>query len=322
MKKIWSTEEEQFLRDNLATKTYDELSEILGLEKAKIIDKVHKIGLNRKLASGEIWSQSEDDLLAEHFEYAPKNRLMKLFPNRSWAGITQRGYKTLKMNRLTQDRYDIDYNFFAEWSEKTAYIYGFIAADGYIKYENGDRNETSLQFELAGYDKDILYKIKDALQYEGPVSSSNRKTVKLNIANKKICKDLLDKGIPYTKKTYNIKWPETLPSNLSKHFIRGYFDGDGSIYSKDCRVSFQFLGTKEICDKIKEELPILATRNNQVHYKKDYNNGADIYVLQVSNTSTYLIAKYLYDDATIFLDRKYNKMQELFKEFPQNIGVF
>lgn len=89
------------------------------------------------------------------------------------------------MNRESQDRYKIDYNFFENWTQETAYIYGFILADGYLKYESGINNENSLQFELADFDVDILFKIKECLKFEGEIKYSKRNTAKLSINNKK-----------------------------------------------------------------------------------------------------------------------------------------
>ena len=311
MKKYWSKDEEQFLTENLGKYTYDELSDIFNVEKAKIIDKVHKMGLNRKIASGEIWSKEEDQLLAQHFEWAPKNKLLLLFPNRTWPSITQRGWKTLNLVRLSQDKYDIDYNFFSEWNEKSAYIFGFLAADGYLKYESGSRNETSVQIELAWYDKDILYKIKEALSYEGEIRESSRGTYKLSFANKKLCKDLIEKGMPPNDKTNKMAWPESLPDELASHFIRGLFDGDGSIYLEKDRKnpSYQFLGTESILIGIKNQLPIRMEK----HSIYDRNHcGANVHCLKISNGSCKQIFEYMYKDATIYLDRKYNKAKELF----------
>lgn len=312
-RKIWSKEEEQFLRDNLATMSYDELAEHFQVEKVKVVDKANKMGLNRKLLSGELWSKEEDELLAKHFEWAPRNKLLKMFPNRTWSAIYQRGYLTLKLPRLSQDKYDIDYNFFSEWTEQSAYIYGFILADGYLKYEHGDRNENSIQFELAGYDRDILDKIKNALQYEGPVTMSGRDTAKLSFSNKKICMDLIEKGMPVKNKTANGSWPVGIPKELERHFIRGIFDGDGSVYPKANTVCFRFLGTLDIIQHIKELLP-LDLSNVSILDRSKSTHPSNVHSLQIERKDAApVVFEYLYKDATIYLDRKYNRAKELLK---------
>jgi hypothetical protein len=230
---------------------------------------------------------------------------MKLFSNRTWPSIYQRGLKTLGLNRQTQDRYDINYRFFESWTPESAYIFGFIAADGYLKVDNGYRNDTSLQFEIAEYDADILYKIKDALEYEGPVTHSSRGTVRLSIFNRKICKDLADKGIPIQDKTENMFWPETLPQELESHFVRGLFDGDGSIYQKQNSICVQFLGNESVLNSLKNSLPILSKRRVR---KRNYGN---IWDLQYSYRMAEAIIGWMYQDATIYLQRKYDKMTKI-----------
>lgn len=304
MRKIWSKREEEDLKILLSSKSYDELSEYFQTPKLKIIDKVHKMGLSRKLASGEYWSKEEDRLLSKHFEWAPKNTLMSLFPDRTWSSITQRGWNTLSLKRLSQDKYSIDYSFFSEWSREVAYLVGFIAADGYLMIDEGERNQTALQIELAEQDSDILYKMKKILKFEGPVSISNRSTVKIAISNRKVCYDLMSKGIPSSNKTIALVWPKQLPEEFERDFMRGLLDGDGSVFFDKDRISCQFLGTKNIIENIKNKLPLDLSRNS-IQDRNKYG-GADIYAFKVTGKKARVILDYLYEDASIYLDRKYN----------------
>ncbi|MDB1954229.1 hypothetical protein PMY38_04575 [Clostridium tertium] len=176
MRKVWSKEEEGFIHKNIANMNISELANYFVVPYSKVNDKVHKMGLNRKRASGELWSFEDDELLRRHFEYAPKNYLMKLFSIRSYNSILQRGIKTLNLSRKSQDRYDINYKYFEEWNKDSAYIFGFIAADGHLIYEKGEKKINALQFELASYDSEILDKIKEKLKYEGKVILTKRNT--------------------------------------------------------------------------------------------------------------------------------------------------
>ena len=309
-RKIWSNEEMEFIKNNLANMTISELANHFNVPYAKINDKVHKMGLSRKKASGEIWSGKEDELLRKHFEWAPKNYIMKLFPKRTWASILQRGLKTLNINRQSQDRYSVDYKFFEEWTPESAYIFGFIAADGHLFHESGQEKKSALQFEIASYDIDILEKIKEKLQYEGPLCNTKRDTVKLQINNKKIIEDLIKKGIPKTNKTFNLEYPKGLPNNLSNHFVRGLFDGDGSVYKHGNTPRFQLLGTRKILEDIKKKLPV-DTSNNSIYDRNAQN--CNVYSLQISGNKSKEIFEWMYKDSTIHLDRKYNKYQDILK---------
>lgn len=303
-RKVWTSEEEKFIKDNLADMDLKVMCEKLNVRYVQLTHKIHRLGLSKKSASGENWTKEDDDLLAKHFKYAPKNYLMKLFPNRTWPAILQRGLKTLKLNRESQDRYSIDYNFFSKWTPESAYIFGFIAADGYVFYEDGIDNKNGLQFELAGYDMDILKKIKKILKYEGPILYSKRDTVKLQINNKKIVKDLIDKGMPSDNKTFDIKYPKTLPDNLVNHFIRGVFDGDGSVIVKKHSLSWQLLGTESLLKTIKSKLPI---DTSNIHIQDRNKHGVNVFALQISNKNSIDLFNWMYEDATIYLGRKYKK---------------
>lgn len=306
-RKVWTSEEEKFIKDNLADMDLKIMCEKLNVRYVQLTHKIHRLGLSKKSASGENWTKEDDDLLAKHFKYAPKNYLMKLFPNRTWPAILQRGLKTLKLNRESQDRYYIDYNFFSEWTPESAYIFGFIAADGYVFYEDGIDNKNGLQIELSGYDMDILKKIKKILKYEGPILYSKRDTVKLQINNKKIIKDLIDKGIPAKNKTFDIKYPETLPDNLVRHFIRGLSDGDGSIYYCRNNINWELLGTKSLLESVKNKLPI---DTNNIHLQDRNKYGINVFSFKISYKKAREILNWMYKDATIYLGRKYNKYMD------------
>lgn len=309
MRKKWTDKDVEFLKENYGTKTAQELADYFEVSKQAIIDKCRKCGISAKMNRREFWTKEEDELLKQHFEYAPKHYIEKLFPNRTWTSILQRGLKTLNLNRLSQDRYYIDYKFFETWNEQTAYMIGFIMADGYLKYKDKNRGESSLQFELAEYDRDILDKFVNILQYEGSVNTSKRNTVKLFINNKKIIEDLINKGVPSKNKTFSSCIPKDLPDELFRHFLRGLFDGDGSIcLDKNNSLVFSLLGTEQLmyeCQNKISELSPIDISNLKIYNRN--NHGCNVYNLQFHRKSTLYFYDWLYKDSTIYLDRKYKK---------------
>lgn len=309
MKKYWSSKEVDYLQKHYGLTPIKDLAIIFNTTYEKVVDKAHKIGLNSKLASGELWNEEEDQIVREHFEYAPKSQLEKLLPNRTWAAILQRGIKIHNLKRISQDRYDVDYNFFSEWTADSAYAFGFIAADGFIFY--GHKN--AIQIELNEKDKDILEKLKDKMHYEGIICSSGRKTVKLQINNKKMVLDLINKGMPLKDKTHLISYPVTLPDNLLSHFIRGVFDGDGSIYKHGRYFRIQLLGSYELLKGIKDKLPFDLTKNS-IRYRGK-NGGADVWELSIAGKKAVDIAEWMYEGADIYLQRKYKIKEQLKMEF-------
>lgn len=117
--------------------------------------------------------------------------------------------------------YDVDESFFKHMTEKSAYLLGFIFADGH-------QNGSELSFHLSKKDKSHLYKIKKLLNSDHKIKSYNCQTVLLKIGSKEICSDLLSLGCMQNK-TDNLSFPKM--ENIYKtHFIRGFFDGDGCFY--------------------------------------------------------------------------------------------
>ena len=110
-RKYWSKEEMLFIKNHIDIMSISDFVNYFNVPKNKIIDKIHKMGLNSKKSRGILWTKEEDLLLHKHFEYAPKNYIQKLFPNRSWCSIVQRGHKTLLINRKVKDVISVDYNF-------------------------------------------------------------------------------------------------------------------------------------------------------------------------------------------------------------------
>lgn len=118
--------------------------------------------------------------------------------------------------------YTVDEDFFERIdTPNKAYLLGFIMADGNIY-------RTTLTIRLKKDDLAHLEKIKTLLHFTGPIKPDNDgKSVSLRISSLKICQDL--EALKCTSnKSLTLEYPE-IPDYLEPHFIRGYFDGDGSI---------------------------------------------------------------------------------------------
>jgi intein/homing endonuclease len=197
-------------------------------------------------------------------------------------------------------------------TEDKAYWLGFIFADGYIGSNRNDF-EISLQEE----DKEHLLKFNDFMEYDGlnvkeraiNLKGKEYKAYRWSAKNKKLHEDLEDKGcIP--KKSLVLKFPniEIFSSkDLVRHFIRGYFDGDGCITYKDkehTTVCISVLGTSEFLNELQ--------KNANISYKLSNNNKkSDITKkFNIVGHPALDFLDYIYKDATIYLDRKYQKYLE------------
>lgn len=192
-------------------------------------------------------------------------------------------------------------------TQEKAYFLGLLYADGNI-------SKKVLSITLQEQDKPILEKFKNALKYTGPLTlnkkSGNRQSQwKLGITSTNLVKDLLNHGM-FPNKGFFLKFPTTIPYNLTSHFIRGYFDGDGCIYSnsKNHDYLFSVVSTKEILEYFRDifiqELGLSRTKLYNPPKVKDKN----IYILTYQGKNNVkLIRSFLYKKANVFLQRKHDK---------------
>jgi len=121
-------------------------------------------------------------------------------------------------------KYNVNFDYFKNWSVEMAYLLGFICADGHIA---SSRN--SLLIQLHKKDKYILENFMKFMKFEGKLYDySSKTTCTLHISSKEITQDLMNFGLT-RHKSQELKWIEQIPEEYVSHFIRGYFDGDGHV---------------------------------------------------------------------------------------------
>lgn len=213
-------------------------------------------------------------------------------------------------------KYNVDETYFSKIdSEEKAYWLGFLTADGCIF-----KNRPSIRLALSEKDYAHVEKFKKALKSDhtitivpaGGYTDKNGKhsmAASITIQNKKLYNDLINLGFT-SAKSLNEK-PVELPENLIPHYIRGIFDGDGWISFSDKHRDLGFGMGKEILIYIKnnfEKYGNVKNSYNVRYFKK-------IYRYRISSKIEILKAlDFMYNNATIFLDRKYEKYLE-FKEY-------
>jgi len=112
-----------------------------------------------------------------------------------------------------------------------AYVLGYITADGCIAVSKNRKHPFTLN--ITSVEKKHLYRLRNALSSGHKISKKPGGKPKLfayqlQIRNPIITKDLINLGI-YPRKTYNLN-PIKVPNNYFSDFVRGFFDGDGTVY--------------------------------------------------------------------------------------------
>lgn len=217
-----------------------------------------------------------------------------------------------RTTKETSRRYSADDNFFDVIdTEEKAYWLGFLYADGYVSLKKENSSNT-LGCALASVDEPHLEKLKKSLQatnpiqrYEGKGYNGEGKPTyysRLHIRSDKLVEDAIKHGI-VPMKTSILMPPTTIPESLTHHFIRGYFDGDGSWAKtgKTFGYKLSVTGTEEFLLWMAQEMQ-LTPRLYSRHPDRDNNN----FTLEAHARADVLKSiEYLYKDATIYLDRKY-----------------
>lgn len=200
-------------------------------------------------------------------------------------------------------------DFFSKDTQESFYVAGFIAADGSV--HGGDQY---LGIILAIKDKDHLYKVRDAMGSEHIISEGKTnigekwyKRCRIRIGSKKLVSDLKRFNIVQNKtKIYTFpEWLEDHP--LVNHFMRGYMDGDGCWRIHDTGVHprsiFKLRGTEAFLSSF---LQVLGNNCNiDISKKRLGANGGTSTLEFGGNIIVSKLADFLYKDATIYMDRKY-----------------
>lgn len=230
------------------------------------------------------------------------------FRKKGWERKGKSGKRTYKVNK----------NFFkCINTEEKAYVLGFICADGHIEKDR-------LVITVSIKDKDILEKIKHALNSEhiikeikrkNPYQNTDRKElvlVELQINSVELVAPLFNMGLN-TNKTYTLDGSilKFIPKYLMRDFLRGYFDGDGNVffgtrYSSGYKYNINICGNE---DFLLKSFQVYFPSNNKL-YKDLYSKNCYVWkISQKDKVKDFMY--YLYYNSSIFLQRKYNEYRKI-----------
>ena len=217
------------------------------------------------------------------------------------------------LREANQSSYKINTQFFFQESENLAYLLGLIASDGNIH-----STENRVEIELQESDGEILERIRKIIQLERPIKyyecNNGYKKSKLYFYSKEI-KDKLATYNLVPRKTYSKDF--NFPFNLNRKYwidyIRGLFDGDGSI-KKSGSITFQIDSSKLAILKIIQgflsaeydiETSITSEKKTNIILYRLYCYGKE------KNNKLYHA---LYSNKELYLNRKKQKFKELLNE--------
>lgn len=216
-------------------------------------------------------------------------------------------------------------------SANKAYWLGFLYADGCITrtYKNEKLKNMSLEITLCNEDKHHLEKLRDCLESNLVIhdkivhgKEKDYKSNRLIVSCTSMCRDLINLGCT-PQKTYDIQFPtyEIVPYKYMRDFIRGFFDGDGcictTIMSGKPHIELVITGMSGMLQSIADFLiSEEVLRVEPKLHKDDRSKAYSMYMYGEDAVKD--ILDYLYKDAEIYLDRKFNKYREFYKDYDEN----
>ncbi len=211
------------------------------------------------------------------------------------------------MRQYHSRKYKVDENFFSQWSAEMAYVLGFWFADGYM------RKEKSYRVTFSGKDKEIFVQILKVFNSNHPIRLTDKKDdcYFISLCSKKLYGDLVKLG-GLRRKSRVIGFPY-VPKKFLPDFIRGYFDGDGSVFFVEYTRTKDKRRTRELRTNFTSGSPKFLERLMRVLYKEIrlplkrlgiYNQGSSLKLGYGMKDSDTLLRYMYYPNFPIGLRRK------------------
>lgn len=228
------------------------------------------------------------------------------------------------INTNLKNRYTLNNSYFSSIdTEHKAYWLGYLFADGFV----GDDNFSNVS--LSSIDMEILEKFKIDIEFTGEIRESvlsgfnkglkNSKPIyTLNFSSKKMSDDLRKLGIKKNRKEENVNIP-IIRSDLNNHFLRGYIDGDGSIYAYTRKYNIKnklYSYNRIKFDLIANDVMVIFFKTLLPDVSFTFGKSKTVWLkfIQVqSKLSLRILFEFIYKDATIFLNRKHIVWKNFYK---------
>lgn len=144
----------------------------------------------------------------------------------------------------------IRYNekFFKQWSAEMVYVLGLIYTDGNLSFNTSESGYKLGILSFGQKDKKLVKKFLNLMKCDVKIRFRKRREFKtttagelyyFSIGNNDLAVDLIKLGIT-PNKSLDMKFPE-IPNEYLRHFVRGIFDGDGSVYLDKLTVRVKLL---------------------------------------------------------------------------------
>ena len=310
---------EQYLRENYLTKSSGQMEKEIGIDRHTIIRWERKLGLptSRELHD---FHKYDDYIIKNYKKRTAKSLAEEIgcsggYVSKIWRENGLKGKGTFQ--------YYCNEDYFSQIdTPRKAYWLGFIAADGCI-YKR-DNHQGLLAISIKENDIELLNQFKQDIEATHPINKA-KQMISINITSDKIYNDLNNLGL-IKQKTWKMDMT-ILFQNIGKKyfpdFLKGYFDGDGSIHLKNDKINKAYLSIaipernglilSDILQNIYGIKMKFQKDNRQERYLQPFGS------LRTTNASNkYCFSKLLYINEDFGLTRKKEKIYSLINLIEEN----
>jgi hypothetical protein len=177
--------------------------------------------------------------------------------------------------------------------------FGFLCADGCIVQRRGCGE---VHLVLAQRDIGHLQRFAAFVGTDKPVrKETHHDTDRLGLYSRHMSDDLIRLGCP-PRKSLTLTYPAISPA-LEAHFVRGYFDGDGSAHKGGCATGgiLSLVGTSAFLEGVREAI---RTATGAAGTLKPHSHSTIMYLRYSGAFQMWAVADWLYSGTTVYLERK------------------
>lgn len=198
------------------------------------------------------------------------------------------------------------YRELKEWDEYTSYLYGYVLGDGNLQ-------KGIPRFVIDSKDVDHMEKMADVIGTKPYYSKSHEGVAIISVTSSIYYEKMLDWGLVPNKSNVGCVLNRIPDEDNFRHFIRGLMDSDGCVSVRTQKKGFTWFieGHPSYMNQFREKLPF----NYQI---KPGRNGKNVNFNTENLTELVKIYHWLYDNATIFMDRKKSRFDKVINHSNNN----
>jgi hypothetical protein len=211
-------------------------------------------------------------------------------------------------------------NFFMEWSAEMAYVLGLIYSDGNLHIRKAKSGYKLGVLSFAQKDKELVEKFLTLMNCDATIRFKEKREFEnttagelyyFSIGNNDIANDLIRLGVTQNK-SLDMQFPE-IPEDYIRHFVRGIFDGDGSVYieRKNNGLRVKLLsGSKCFIDQLNIHMTEHGFRNRNISYSHTEENPGAYFIRYNTIYEVRLFYEFIYIGVSSRL--YYTRKKEIF----------